>query len=418
MKNDLIIQPTTLPAGQIDSTSHILGAVVDDWHAIEVWLATVASNSRNGKTSTVATYRFHLAKLRWFCENVLGRPPSTWSMQDVEAFRKFLTEVPPRFLPANKGEPNHTPFKSQPSASSQSDIMRFTKAMFGALQASGYLQRNPMAMTKAPAARRLNVSRAIHLDVYDTVLHVMDEQDRACLSDRRRHLRDRFILVCLREAGLRATELVGAKMGAFTQLADPENRKTYWVFTVSGENAKGGKERPVPVTSLLMDALIAYRLSFALPPYPTHGDSTPLLLSPRTKKIELTGGAITRTADKRFFGAWASVNTRQGLNKIIKARLADAALFIEARGDLFTANRLRQASAHWLRHTFATAALLKGQDIRTVASMLGHSSVETTMNYTRQGALDVVRASEKVDFGGIAQVEGAGILDEKKFAPK
>lgn len=187
--------------------------MVDNWHAIEIWLATVASNSPNGKTSTIATYRFHLAKLRWFCEKVLGHPPSTWSMQDVEAFRDFLKEVPPRFLPANKGEPNHTPFKSQPSASSQIGIMRFTKAMFGALQASGYLQRDPMAMTKAPAARRLNVSRGIHLDVDDTVLHVMDEQDRACLTDRRRHLRDRFILVCLRKAGLRATEIVGAEMG-------------------------------------------------------------------------------------------------------------------------------------------------------------------------------------------------------------
>jgi integrase/recombinase XerC len=234
------------------------------------------------------------------------------------------------------------------------------------------------------------------------------------LSDRRRHLRDRFILVCLREAGLRATELVGAKMGAFTQLADPANRVTYWVFTVSGDNAKGGRERPVPVTSLLMDALIAYRLSFALPPYPSHGDSTPLLLSPRTKKIELKGGAITRAADKRFFGAWASVSTRQGLNKIVKARLSDAAAFIEARGDRATADQLREASAHWLRHTFATAALLKGQDIRTVASMLGHSSVETTMNYTRQGALDVVRASEKVDFGGIAQVQSPVIPDTKE----
>lgn len=292
--------------------------------------------------------------------------------------------------------------------------MRFTKAMFGALHDSGYLQRNPMALTKAPAARRVDVSRAIQLDVYDMVLHVMDEQDRACLTDRRRHLRDRLILVCLREAGLRATELVGAKMGAFTQLADPANRKTYWVMTVSSENAKGGKERTVPVTSLLMDALIAYRLSFALPPYPSHGDSTPLLLSPRTKKIELKAGFITRAADKRFFGAWATVGTRQGLNKIIKARLSDAAAFIEGRGNVATADRLREASAHWLRHTFATVAILKGHDIRVVASLLGHSSVETTMGYTRQEALDLVRASEKVDFGGLAQVELSGAFAESK----
>ena len=70
-------------------------------------------------------------------------------------------------------------------------------------------------------------------------------------------------------------ELVGAKMGAFTQLADPANRKTYWMFTVSGESAKVGKGSPVPVTSMLIDALIAYRLSFALSPSLHVGAMTP-----------------------------------------------------------------------------------------------------------------------------------------------
>lgn len=409
MKNDLMIQPGALPANAAAPSPHILGEVADDWHAIEVWLSAVASNSRNGKTSTLDTYRYHLAKLRWFCENVLGRSPSQWSMQDVDAFRTFLTHVPVQFLPADKGTANHTPFRSQPSPSTQSDIIRFTKSMFGALHASGYLRLNPMALMKAPAARRLDVSRALQLDVYETVLQVMDEQDQADVTDRRQHLRDRFIVVCLREAGLRATELVGATMGAFTQLADPETRRTYWVLEVSADNAKGGKERTVPVTSLLMDALIAYRLAFGLSAYPAHGDRTPLLLSPRTKKIIMKGGVIQRASDKRFFGAWGSVGTRQGLNKIIKARLGDAAAHIEAHGDKAQADRLREASAHWLRHTFATAAVLKGQDVRVVASLLGHSSVETTMGYTRQEALDLVRSAEKVEPGALARLDGASV---------
>lgn len=414
MKNDLIIKPSALPANAVVPSPHILGEVADDWHAIEIWLSAVAANSRNGKTSTLETYRYHLAKLRWFCENVLDRSPSQWSMQDVDAFRTFLSHVPVQFLPADKGTVNHTPFRSQPSPSTQSDIMRFTKSMFGALHASGYLRLNPMALMKAPAARRLDVSRALQLDVYEIVLQVMDEQDQAEVTDRRQYLRDRFILVCLREAGLRATELVGATMGAFTQLADPESRRTYWVLEVSADNAKGGKERTVPVTSLLMDALIAYRLAFGLSAYPAHGDCTPLLLSPRTKKIIMKGGAIQRASDKRFFGAWGSVGTRQGLNKIIKARLGDAAAHIEAHGDKAKADRLREASAHWLRHTFATAAVLKGQDIRVVASLLGHSSVETTMGYTRQEALDLVRSAEKVDPGVLARLDSVPVTSDEQ----
>jgi site-specific recombinase XerD len=411
-----VLHPPPLADSAHDLTlaaPHGLGPLADDWAAIEVWLAAIAGNSRSRSDETIKTYRFHLAKLRWYCEQELRRAPAAWSAQDVHAFKAFLSQLPERALcsvGAKQGQQGYTPFRKRPGASSQVDILRFTHAMFKALHGTGYIRLNPMILIKTGRLRRLDKSRAIDLDMFALVLRVMDDLPREKQTAHQIHLRDRFIFICLRESGLRASELVGAKMRALRPLSDPKSRKTYWVLKVEEDSAKDGKERTVPVTPALLDALIAYRRAFGLVPLPDKADEQHgLILSVRTHPLAAgtDGGMIKNAADRRYFGAWRDVGTRFGLHGIVKGRIREAVRHLKQAGETAAAKALERVSCHWLRHMFATAALLGGQDLRVVASALGHASVTSTMLYTEQDVLEQIRSWEGEQPGSVAQVTSA-----------
>lgn len=388
---------------------HALGEVANDWEAAGVWLAAVARKSGNGSTATRETYGFHLAKLRWYCENVGRVTPSRWSMQDVERFYKFMEDLPDFAICetadgsyVTQHDPGYSPFRKRPARSSQADIRRFVHAMFKGWHSMGYIRINPMALTGTMSARKIKAERSLGETVFDIVLTTLASSEVISFAERQRQLRDVFILTAFKELGLRASELVGAKMGAFYQLSDPLTKNRYWIFLVTAETGKGAKERRVPVTRALLSALSIYRQAFGLPALPSPGDGTPLLLSSRTKVVQIGQKTVRHVNDRRFFGAWRAIGTRQGLYKIVKERLALAGDGLRDAGDFELASQLEGASPHWLRHTFAKAALLKGQSMREVASLLGHASVDTTMIYTDQDALDLVRALERTSPDAIA----------------
>lgn len=153
------------------------------------------------------------------------------------------------------------------------------------------------------------------------------------------HLRDRAILELLYSSGLRVSELIG--------LNRDHVNTTRREFTVRG---KGQKDRPVFISKSAATRLELYLRA--------RTDSLiPLFLSySRNTQAPSTSGDYQR------------LNQRSVQRMVAKyARLAGIT---------------KHVSPHTMRHSFATDLLMNGADIRSVQSMLGHSSIATTQVYT------------------------------------
>jgi site-specific recombinase XerD len=168
---------------------------------------------------------------------------------------------------------------------------------------------------------------------------------------------------------------VGAAMGSIYT----EGNDRWWIDVLG----KGNKPRRLPVPPDMLDAFRTYRQAFGLLPQTGRTDRTPLVLSSRSRDL-------ARITD-------------EAASEAIKAIFADAALVADGRGDPDTAATLRQASAHWLRHSMLTNHANNGVQLKTLQDTAGHANIATTAAYLHK--TDNERYDEI-----IASVNGRGIL--------
>lgn len=143
---------------------------------------------------------------------------------------------------------------------------------------------------------------------------------------------------------------------------------------------KGGKDRVVPLPDSLVERLRAHLAEVRS----LHEQDLALgrgaVHLPDALSVKYPHAAREWGWQFVFPGGRLSVDPRSGVSR--RHHLHEDSVQKAVRAGVMAAGIGRKASCHSLRHSFATHLLERGQDIRTVQELLGHSDVSTTMIYT------------------------------------
>ncbi len=254
-------------------------------------------------------------------QHVRGRSQNT-----VMAYRRDL-ELFSEFRKTGKELSALFDFMKQKKLStrSQARVISSLRTYFRFLEASG--ESAPELRELRPPRVKPNLPKPITMEEFQRLL------DASVVEDVHRTARNQVTLLLLFGLGCRVSELVALNLFDF-------NATDAWLKVVG----KGGKERLLPLSANLLEALKNYLK-----------DVRPHLVKDETRAILINdrGHRPSRVDVWRWLAAWSA---KAGFEESI--------------------------SPHQFRHGCATTLLENGADLRTIQMLLGHSSLQTTQIYT------------------------------------
>lgn len=157
------------------------------------------------------------------------------------------------------------------------------------------------------------------------------------------NIKHQCMLMLAYSGGLRVSEIVNLK------LSDINSER----MVIHIKNAKGKKDRIVPLSEKLLSILRVYYQKYKPKSYLFEGDS----------------GMYSMRSCQRVF---QQAKERSGINY--------------------------KAGIHSLRHSYATHLLEQGTDIRIIQDLLGHNNLKTTQRYTHVSLLEISKIKSPLDF--------------------
>ena len=363
MSGDFLIVPLeNLPRYLDDETDGSRGAnrqedggrttARTDYDAITIWL-----NRFETSPYTQQNYRKEIERLYLWAIN-RGMALSDLTLEDMEEYKLFLKDPQPADEwcgpPVARDKAHWRPFAGPLSSASQNQSLTILNTCFGFMTQMGYLKYNPMQLLfKRDLRQQINktgkIERYLEHELWDFLWEFINAQPRTTDKERDEYERRLFLFSLLYLLAPRLSEVALHQMNSFVE----ERGKWWWRVT-----GKGNKTAKIPVPEDMLAALKRYRGYLGLSALPSPEEERPLIMDLRSQHAL----------------------TPKSIYLIVKQTLADAADQAQARSPQ-RAQKLRQASTHWMRHTSITHQADKGVDIRHLKATARHASITTTQRY-------------------------------------
>lgn len=338
-------------------------SATDDYQAVQAWLELQDAQA------TQRAYRKEAERLMLWAILQRGKALSSLTTEDAIAYRAFLRNPAPRERWVGPSRPRTSgewrPFQGGLAPRSVAYALSVVGALYRWLIAQRYILANPFAGIKVKGASRssaIDVSHVFSEHEWALVRPLADGIEWTGGWTEEGAQRLRFVLDFWYATGLRPSEMVAALLGHIKDDAYGD----VWLHVLG----KGGKQGKVALPFLARGALDRYLAHRGLPV--THElwrPGTPLVPALTEEGVGLSASRLWSVMH-RFF--------------------AHAATQLETVSPA-TAQKLRQATQHWMRHTHATHALARGVDLTVVRDNLRHASVATTSVYLHTDQMERAR---------------------------
>lgn len=333
-------------------------------------------NEYKDSVETLRSYAKEVERLLLWCIHVAKVNISSLRRNHLINYQDFLKNPTPKKLWCGPSigrlkkngalNPDWRPFVKGLGANSIKKSIKILDSFFNYLVQTNYLIGNPLAVDRRRKRRNQAkphiIDRYLELDEIHATLNALSEYPTNDEAQAFQATRAHYIILLLFYSGLRIAEAANHSMGNFMQ------REGNWFLRVIG---KGKKLREIPVPDALREALANFREKVGLPtPQPKFRENTPLIPMQNLKQ---------------------SIRPRR-IDQILKWAFNLGANQFEPDHPQ-KASKLRQASAHWLRHSYVTYLLDSGAPLKVAQENAGHSDIGTTMLYRHVAQTDRFEAT-------------------------